>query len=105
MGEGRKEEVVKISTNALAAQIYAIREEEPETMPAEVSNIVNQFPDVFSEPKGLPPPSTHDHHIPLKEGAQPFKIEPYMSYCVENKGGENGLRNDGEWYHPSNSKQ
>ncbi|CAL5377841.1 unnamed protein product [Camellia sinensis] len=33
--------------------------------------------DVFNEPHGLPPPRTHDHKIPLKQGSEAVSMRPY----------------------------
>lgn len=33
---------------------------------------LDQYADVFAEPKGLPPHRNHDHHIPLVPGSQPI---------------------------------
>lgn len=33
--------------------------------------------DIFAKPRGLPPPRSHDHVIPLKEGSNPVSVRPY----------------------------
>lgn len=33
--------------------------------------------DLFSEPTGLPPDRSHNHHIPLKPGSEPINVQPY----------------------------
>lgn len=38
---------------------------------------------MFVEPKGMPSPRFNDHEIPLKEGAQLFKIRPYRCPYVQ----------------------
>jgi hypothetical protein len=48
----------------------------PETPPS-IQAILDMFPDLFTEPEGLPPQRACDHSIPLKEGAQPPNIRPY----------------------------
>ncbi|KAL2491946.1 Uncharacterized protein Adt_27574 [Abeliophyllum distichum] len=35
------------------------------------------------DPTGLPPPRSHDHHILLKEGAQPFIMRPYKCPFIQ----------------------
>ena len=42
-----------------------------------IQAILEQYPDVFQEPEGLPPRRNCDHHIPLVPGAQPVNIRPY----------------------------
>ena len=39
--------------------------------------LIQEFVDVFSIPKGLPPQRSHDHKIPLKEGTPPVNLRPY----------------------------
>ncbi|KAF5481507.1 hypothetical protein F2P56_002149 [Juglans regia] len=43
----------------------------------QISDLLEEFEGVFSEPQGLPPPRSHDHHIVLKEGTQPISSRPY----------------------------
>ena len=43
----------------------------------EMKEVLDEFRDVFSELDRLPPHRTHDHKIPLVEGAQPVNIRPY----------------------------
>ncbi|XP_041009333.1 uncharacterized protein LOC121253378 [Juglans microcarpa x Juglans regia] len=42
-----------------------------------LEQIMKKFEDVFSKPKGLPPPWSHDHKIELLEGAKPTCVRPY----------------------------
>lgn len=51
--------------------------EEQEVTPECVRAIVEQYPDIFGEPEGLPPRRSCDHHIPLIPGAQPVNIRQY----------------------------
>lgn len=39
-------------------------------VPTEVQALIEEFQDIFEEPKGLPPHRSHDHHIPLITGSQ-----------------------------------
>lgn len=51
---------------------------EPSTpIPECIQRVINEFPDVFAEPTGLPPRRACDHRIPLIPGAQPVNIRPY----------------------------
>ena len=42
-----------------------------------LQKLLEEFDDVFSEPKGLSPSRTHDHKIPLKAGSEPVCVKPY----------------------------
>ncbi|XP_044448015.1 uncharacterized protein [Triticum aestivum] len=47
------------------------------TIPPPVEEVIQQFPEVFQEPKGLSPKRSHDHKIPLKEKEKPPNSRPY----------------------------
>lgn len=47
-------------------------------MPVEIQVTVDQFSDVFVEPKRL-----QHQYIPLKKGSQPFKIRPYICLFIQ----------------------
>lgn len=42
-----------------------------------VQQVLDQFPEVFADPIGLPPSRPCDHNIPLIPGAHPFNIRAY----------------------------
>ncbi|KAL2506438.1 Uncharacterized protein Adt_22059 [Abeliophyllum distichum] len=67
----------------LVGQLNTILENEVTETPEELKPILIEYDDVFQEPKGLPPERSHDHHIPLKEGAQPFQIRPYRCPFIQ----------------------
>uniref|UniRef100_A0A453HXS6 Uncharacterized protein n=1 Tax=Aegilops tauschii subsp. strangulata TaxID=200361 RepID=A0A453HXS6_AEGTS len=46
-------------------------------VPECIQKVVDEFPDVFAEPTGLPPRRACDHRIPLIPGAQPVNVRPY----------------------------
>ena len=46
-------------------------------IPELVEQVLQQFPQIFATPTGLPPERELDHQIPLKPGAEPFKLKPY----------------------------
>ncbi|XP_027166158.1 uncharacterized protein LOC113766138 [Coffea eugenioides] len=46
-------------------------------VPDSLTELLAKYDDIFTEPKTLPPNRCHDHHIPLKPDAKPFKIPPY----------------------------
>jgi hypothetical protein len=41
-----------------------------------------EYQEVFEEPKSLPPPRSHDHSIPLKEGSNPINLESYRHSSI-----------------------
>ena len=41
-----------------------------------MAQLLEEFTDIFVDPKELPPKRSHDHAI-LKEGAQPISMRPY----------------------------
>lgn len=43
----------------------------------ELQAILQQYIDLFEEPKQLPPSRLHEHKITLKEGTSPINIRPY----------------------------
>lgn len=43
----------------------------------DISRMLTEFAEVFSDPVGLPPSRSCDHAIPLIQGAQPFSVRPY----------------------------
>ncbi|XP_027174040.1 uncharacterized protein LOC113773608 [Coffea eugenioides] len=47
------------------------------SVPNSLTELLAEYEDIFSYPKTLPPSRTHDHKIPLKADARPFKIAPY----------------------------
>lgn len=66
------------------AQFKASEEKEEGEIPTEIQQVLNQYEDLFQEPKGLPPARLHDHKIPLQPGANPVNIRPYR-YTHEQK--------------------
>lgn len=42
-----------------------------------IQQLLFQFRDVFGIPSSLPPPRSHDHHIPLLPGSAPVSVRPY----------------------------
>ncbi|XP_020082482.1 uncharacterized protein LOC109706087, partial [Ananas comosus] len=66
------------------AKIAQIGECEEQVIPESIKEILQQFEDVFEEPKGLPPTRRQDHRIPLQGASQPVNIRPYR-YTYEQK--------------------
>ena len=49
-----------------------------------VKMVLEQYADVFQEPKGLPPNRPQDHSIPVLSGTNPVNIRPYR-FTFEQK--------------------
>lgn len=43
----------------------------------ELTELLQEFSEVFKEPSTLPLQRGHDHHIPLKPGVEPVHVRPY----------------------------
>lgn len=43
----------------------------------EIRTLLEEYSDIFSTPKGLPPARAQDHSIPIKQGSQPINSRPY----------------------------
>ncbi len=56
-----------------------------ESISPELTQVLEQYPDVFVEPKGLPPQRREDHRIPLQPGTTPDNLRPYR-HTHEQKG-------------------
>ncbi|XP_074328019.1 uncharacterized protein LOC141665930 [Apium graveolens] len=64
--------------NYFLIQVMAVSEKPPqEDIPQEIKSLLDEYMDVFAEPKGLPPPRSHDHRIPLKTDSSPVNSNPY----------------------------
>jgi transposase InsO family protein len=53
-------------------------------VPAPISNLLEQYQELFSTPQGLPPKRMFDHSIPLLPGATSFRLRPYR-YTPQQK--------------------
>lgn len=52
---------------------------------AEMKQLLDEFQDIFAEPKSLPPfRKDHNHKIVFKEGSNPVNQRPYR-YAVQQK--------------------
>ncbi|KAJ7961759.1 Ty3/gypsy retrotransposon protein [Quillaja saponaria] len=57
--------------------LWPIELRNSEAVPADMSKLLQEFYDVFEEPKSIPPKRSFDHKIDLQEGAQPVNLRPY----------------------------
>ncbi|XP_028552250.1 uncharacterized protein LOC114580023 [Dendrobium catenatum] len=67
-GEGYLIELQQVGTEA---------EREPEVIPEEIQELLQQHSTVFQMPQGLPPVRTREHAIVLKTGVAPISVQPY----------------------------
>jgi hypothetical protein len=58
-------------------QVYAVNNQDAHTTPTVIAQLVEEYEELFQEPKGLPPKHLYDHKIPLLPGATPAKLRPY----------------------------
>lgn len=73
-------------SSGMLAQLCTLQAVTSKEVQPELLHILHTFNDVFLEPKHLPPPRAHDHHIPLKPGVQPPNIRPYRyPYIQKNE--------------------
>lgn len=59
------------------AVVKATEEQENSDTPSEIAQLVDEYKDIFGEPKELPPFRSHDHTIPLFLDAVPVNSRPY----------------------------
>ncbi|KAK9742376.1 hypothetical protein RND81_03G168200 [Saponaria officinalis] len=60
------------------AEFFTIQVSIPETIHPDMQHLLNNYNDIFAEPKGLPPlREGHNHKIQLKGSAEPINIRPY----------------------------
>ena len=57
----------------MPCELAALQEE----VPPPIRELLKEFPQVFKEPKGLPPKRGHEHQILLKQGVPPHCKRPY----------------------------
>jgi len=66
-----------VATNSIA-EVYSMQLVKANvTMEPELALLFHTYNDVFDTPILLPPPRSHDHHIPLLEAYQPVKVKPF----------------------------
>ncbi|XP_026428616.1 uncharacterized protein LOC113324491 [Papaver somniferum] len=76
----------KKHTHGLIGQLFSISTSPPPTPPPPpISELLNQYSDVFSEPKSLPPQRNLDHSIPLKKNSEPVNMRPYKCPYLQKK--------------------
>ncbi|GKA15840.1 C2H2 and C2HC zinc fingers superfamily protein, putative isoform 1 [Tanacetum coccineum] len=76
-GEGFNRLLRKTKHGLVGYMLYMVSESSDEKVPSCIQRTIQQYKNVFDEPKGLPPVRRHDHKIPLKEGSQPISQRSY----------------------------
>ncbi|KAL4326013.1 hypothetical protein GQ457_11G028360 [Hibiscus cannabinus] len=66
------------------AEVKLMGDEEKRATPKQLEILLNQYEDVFMEPKGLPPVRGHDHRIRLIDEQAVVKAKPYR-YLASQK--------------------
>jgi hypothetical protein len=71
----------KINDIWQTVELYSV-ESPSDTLPVapllvEMAQLVEEFPVIFEEPSGIPPPNTVTHSIPLMVSTHPFRLNPY----------------------------
>ncbi|KAJ8639883.1 hypothetical protein MRB53_016577 [Persea americana] len=78
-----QEEEANLRRRVWRPEAYAIHFLAVEMLPQstmvdpDIHQLVNDYADLFSEPRGLPPQRQQDHAIPLIEGTSPINVRPY----------------------------
>lgn len=76
--------ILKNKQGLLGQLFSVIAQAIPEVQPdPSITTLLQQFPDVFQEPKGLPPVRKQDHTIPLKLNTEPVAQRPYRVPYVQ----------------------
>ncbi|XP_057952937.1 uncharacterized protein LOC131147183 [Malania oleifera] len=61
----------------LLQPLEGIKEEARDSISQPLTSLLDEFQQVFAEPRGLPPIRSCDHGITLKEGTSPISVRPY----------------------------
>ncbi|XP_031475552.1 uncharacterized protein LOC116247516 [Nymphaea colorata] len=59
------------------AEEVVTQEGSDEEVPGQIREVLDEFEDIFVEPKGLPPPRSYDHRIILTNGTEQVNVRPY----------------------------
>jgi hypothetical protein len=61
-----------------------VQSDKQEDIPQSIQWLLQEYTDLFTDPKSLPPPRVYDHAIPLQPGAVPVNSRPYR-YSPQHK--------------------
>ncbi|KAF7806156.1 Ty3/gypsy retrotransposon protein [Senna tora] len=73
------------NTIACLFSMQKVNEEEAQEkqgVQEEIVKVLEQYQDIFSEPKHLPPEREVDHYINLEPGSKPVSVRPYRGYAT-----------------------
>jgi len=68
---------MKQGNSIFAVCLQAAREDMPQSTQPDMQQLLQEFEDIYQEPKQLPPQREIAHHINLKEGTEPIIVRPY----------------------------
>ncbi|XP_038995777.1 uncharacterized protein LOC120120131 [Hibiscus syriacus] len=75
---GEKLQKLAEKDTELSGELYLLSDEvEDNLVPLPLQELLEEFKEVFEEPKGMLPSRQHDHAIVLKQGTQPVNLRPY----------------------------
>jgi hypothetical protein len=57
----------------------------PREVASDMEELLQEFQDLFKEPRGLPPNRRHDHRIQIIPGAEPANVRPYRYPHVQKE--------------------
>ena len=83
------ERILKKERQGYLLQLKHEEAEVNEQEKPEIKSLLEEFGDIFSEPKTLPPKRAHDHRIPLLPGSAPANVRPYCYPYVQKSEIEN----------------
>jgi hypothetical protein len=66
------------------AVVECVQQAEDQAIPDSIQEVIDQFPELFTDPKQLPPSRAYDHAIPLQPDAVPINCKPYK-YSPQHK--------------------
>jgi len=68
---------MKHGNSIFAVCLQAAREDMPQSTQPDIQQLLQEFEDIYQEPKQLPPQREIAYHINLKEGTKPTDVRPY----------------------------
>ncbi|RVW29332.1 hypothetical protein CK203_109103 [Vitis vinifera] len=68
---------IKQGNSIFAVCLHAAMEEMPQGIQPEMQQLLQEFEDIYQEPKQLPSEREIDHHINLKKGTEPINVRSY----------------------------
>jgi hypothetical protein len=66
------------------AVVKCVKEQAEQVVPEDIQSLIDEYTDLFQEPKQLPPSRVYDHAIPLQPDSMPINCRPYK-YSPQHK--------------------